>query len=295
MCLISLAIDRHDRFPLVIAANRDERFARVAAPLAWWPADGRMGEPPHPAVLGGRDLESGGTWFALGSNARMALLTNVRDLSRLRASAPSRGSLVPAWIASNESAAGFWAARAAEPHNPFNLLAADFTESDSGHWWWADDRTPSPAALGTGIHGLSNAGLATPWPKVRRLDAAMDAALDSADASTSSIECALFAALGDRSPVADAELPDTGIGLERERLLGPAFIGSFGAPAGNAYGTRCSTLLVVERKAGRCTARLVERSFDVNGRVVGQRGLRRLPWPLRAAHGAVVDEDFNAS
>lgn len=293
MCLISLAIERHDRFPLVIAANRDERFARPAAPLDWWPVE--RGASESAAVLGGRDLESGGTWLALGGPARMAMLTNVRDPSRLRASAPSRGGLVPAWITSTDVAMDFWPAWAALQHNPFNLLAADFTERESGQWWWADDRSASPTLLGAGIHGLSNAGLSTPWPKVRRLDAAMDQALRSASASTASIECALFAALGDRSPVQDVELPDTGIGLQRERLLGPAFICLPGADAGNAYGTRCSTLLVVEREAGRCTARLVERSFDVEGRVVGQRGLKRMPWPMFGITGSVVDEDFSAS
>jgi len=293
MCLISLAIERHDRFPLVIAANRDERFVRPAAPLAWWPVEREASQAA--AVLGGRDLESGGTWLALGGHARMAMLTNVRDPSRLRASAPSRGGLVPAWITSTALAPAFWPAWAALPHNPFNLLAADFTERESGQWWWADDRSESPALLGAGIHGLSNAGLATPWPKVRRLEAAMDQALSSASASTASIERELFAALGDRSPVQDAELPDTGIGLARERLLGPAFICLPGADAGNAYGTRCSTLLVVEREAGRCTARLVERSFDVDGRAVGQRGVKRLPWPIFGITGTVVDEDFSAS
>ena len=292
MCLISLAIDRHVRFPLVIAANRDERFARPAAPLDWWPDGGAT--PQSVSVLGGRDLASGGTWLALGSNARMAMLTNVRDPSRLRALAPSRGSIVPGWIASTHRAAEFWTAWAAMPHNPFNLLAADFTERASGQWWWADDRR-APVALGTGIHGLSNAGLATPWPKVRRLDAAMAQALNTSDASPASIECALFAALADRSAVADADLPDTGIGLARERMLGTAFISLPGADAASAYGTRCSTVLIVEREAGRCTARLVERSFDVAGSVTRQRAIQCMPWPLIGATSPVVDEDFNSS
>lgn len=155
-------------------------------------------------------------------------------------------------------------------------------------------RTTSPVARTGGIHGLSNAGLATPWPKVRRLDAAMAQALNTADASTASIERALFAALGDRSAVPDAELPDTGIGLARERLLGPAFIGVPGADVASAYGTRCCTVLVVERQGGRCTARVVERSFDVDGHVTRQRGVQRMPWPRCAATSPVVEEDFSA-
>ncbi len=294
MCLISLAIEQHERFPLVIAANRDERFARPAAPLAWWPA-GPAAEPV-PALLGGRDLEGGGTWMALGGRARMAMLTNVRDPARLRASAPSRGGLVPAWVGSTESAPAFWPRWAGQPHNPFNLLAADFTGCDSGRWWWADDRSAGPVPLGAGIHGLSNAGLGTPWPKVRRLDASMDHALRAPGASTASIERALWAALGDRSPVPDAELPDTGIGLERERWLAPAFIGGPGAATDGtpAYGTRCSTLLIVAREAGVCTARLVERSFGPDGRIVGQRGLAGLPWPMSGRPAPVADEAISA-
>ncbi len=295
MCLISLAIDRHDRFPLVIAANRDERFARPAAPLAWW-TDGPAAAP-HAALLGGRDLAGGGTWMALGGQARMAMVTNVRDPARLRASAPSRGGLVPAWVGANASATDFWPRWAGLPHNPFNLLAADFSSSHSGSWWWADDRSASPVPLGAGIHGLSNAGLGTPWPKVRRLDAAVDQSLRAPGACSASIERTLFAALGDRAPVPDAELPDTGIGLERERWLGPAFIGGPGVAANvaDAYGTRCSTLLIVAREAGRCTARLVERSFGVDGRIVGQRGLTDLPWPMLGnAAPPVDDEAFSA-
>jgi uncharacterized protein with NRDE domain len=36
MFLIGLALDAHPRFSLVVAANRDEFFARPAYPLGWW-------------------------------------------------------------------------------------------------------------------------------------------------------------------------------------------------------------------------------------------------------------------
>ena len=122
----------------------------------------------------------------------------------------------------------------------------------------------------------------------------MDCALNTIDVSTTSIEQALLVALADRSTVPDAELPDTGIGLALERVLGPAFISLPDADAAGAYGTRCSTVLVVERERGRCTAHLVERSFDAAGRATRQRGVR-MPWPLFGVASDVVDEDFNAS
>ena len=94
MCLIALALEQHPRYALVIAANRDEFLHRPAAALDWWqPA------PAAEPVLGGRDLQAGGTWMGLSAAGRIALLTNVRDPSRQRATAPSRGAIVPAWLA----------------------------------------------------------------------------------------------------------------------------------------------------------------------------------------------------
>ena len=79
MCLIGLALDAHPRFPLVVAANRDEFFARPAAPVDWW----RTGENA-PWLLGGRDLAAGGTWLGLSASGRIGMLTNVRDPARHR-------------------------------------------------------------------------------------------------------------------------------------------------------------------------------------------------------------------
>ena len=92
MCLVALAIDHSRRFPLVIAANRDEFFQRPSARLAWWTP-----ESGGPAILSGRDLESGGTWMGLTAEGRLALVTNVRNPSRNDKSAPSqRPSIEPA-------------------------------------------------------------------------------------------------------------------------------------------------------------------------------------------------------
>ena len=90
MCLVALALDKSRRFPLVIASNRDEYFKRPTARLAWW--------TPHaaaPAILGGRDLEAGGTWLGLTAQGRLGLLTNVRGGLPTDPQAPSRGRIVP--------------------------------------------------------------------------------------------------------------------------------------------------------------------------------------------------------
>ena len=266
MCLIGLAIGQHPRFELVVAANRDEFLQRPAAAVDWWQAtaDGAL-------LLGGRDLHAGGTWMALNARGRVGMLTNVRDLSRRRADAPSRGAIVPAWLASAAGAADFWPDVAAQGHNPFNLLCG---ELDTGLWWWADDRATTPAPLGPGLYGLSNAALDTPWPKVRRLKGAMNAALASA-ASNAALEAALFAALADHAPVPDEALPRTGVGLERERGLAPAFIRMPYAQ----YGTRCSTLLIVERQASGRAIHFIERQFAIDGAALSQRRAH-FAWPL---------------
>jgi uncharacterized protein with NRDE domain len=266
LCLIGLALDVHPRFALVVAANRDEYFARPAAGLDWWRADG-----DGPWLLGGRDLSAGGTWMGLSAHGRLAMLTNVRDPQRHRADAPSRGALVPAWLGSNLPTETLWPDLVARACNPVNLLAGDLVR---GQWWWGDDRAARPRALAPGVHGLSNATLGAPWPKVQRLERAMIDTLSTTDDAQALTAC-LFAALADRWQPADAELPDTGVGLVRERMLAPAFIGS---PDGR-YGTRCSTVLVGERVAGQWQLQVAERTFDAAGRATQQRTVRLDGWP----------------
>jgi uncharacterized protein with NRDE domain len=283
MCLIALALDQHPRFPLVIAANRDEFLDRPAAALDWW----RPASEAAP-LLGGRDLHAGGTWMGLSAPGRVAMLTNVRDPARQQATAPSRGAVVPAWLAAPTSTADFWRDTAARGHNPFNLLAGDLVR---GQWWSADDRAGAPQRLEAGLYGLSNAALDTPWPKVQRLKAATAAAMAAAS-SASELEALLFAALAERHTAPDAALPDTGVGLERERWLAPAFIRTPDA----RYGTRCSTLLIVERQGSALSARMVERQFDAAGSAHAQRGVRLADWPLLSASPPPVQaEPLNAS
>ena len=259
MCLAAFALNAHPRFPLVIAANRDEFFARAAAPMAWW-AD-------RPEILAGRDLSAGGTWFGLTRAGRLALLTNVREPGRQNADAPSRGALVVDWLNSGDNASTF-TQQLAGGYNGFNLVTADLLRGD---WHWISNRAPAPLALGAGIHTLSNAALDTPWPKTVGLRAAMaDALEDAADADD--LTQRLLTALADPTPAPDATLPDTGVGLERERLLSPRFIRMPDA----GYGTRCATVLV--REAHGATT-LIERSVTAEGRWLAPVRHRLAGWP----------------
>ncbi|MGZ5118287.1 MAG: NRDE family protein, partial [Burkholderiales bacterium] len=104
-----------------------------------------------------------------------------------------------------------------------------------------------------GVHGLSNRLLDEPWPKVQRGVAVLTGLLESSEADLTE---ALLALLRDRTAAPDHLLPSTGIALERERALSPAFI------AGDTYGTRASTVLLVNKDGD---VLFCERTFGPHG------------------------------
>jgi uncharacterized protein with NRDE domain len=247
MCLVVVALAAHPRYALVVAANRDEFHARAALPAHW-------GEhPPYTGLLAGRDLVAGGTWMGVRRDGRWALVTNVRDGRRDDPEAPSRGALVPGVLNTASTPANALAALGpmAAACNGFNLLAGD-----AGGATWTSNRASETRTLTHGIHGLSNARLDTPWPKLARTKDAV-----AAWAAGGGDDLApLFAALADRSRAPDEALPATGVPLEWERLLSAPFIVS------EDYGTRCSTVLTITRNG---SARFFERSFDARGNAAG--------------------------
>ena len=276
MCLVALAIGQSERFPWVLASNRDEYFDRDAAPLAWW-------QPPGAAapILAGRDLSAGGTWLGLNAQGRLALVTNVREPGRFVPASPSRGDLVPQWLQPGADRVDS-AAWLAVPRNGFNLLAADLTR-DAGvnaaqaGAQWLSNRAGPPQALRAGVHGLSNAALGTPWPKTRRLVQAVQARVPAAE-EMETLTQALWAALADRTLAADAELPATGVPLDRERQLSAIFIRMPAADAGGRdYGTRCSTVVVAERWADHVVVHVRERRFDASGAISGETAVQFTP------------------
>jgi uncharacterized protein with NRDE domain len=237
MCLIAIAWQAHPDFPLVVAANRDEWRDRPAAPARWW--------DDHPQLVAGRDLQAGGTWMGVTRGRRFAAVTNFRDPSDRRSTALSRGTLVADFLLGRESPAAFLAglAERAALYNGFNLLV-----SDGNSLLYFGSREGEVRAVEPGVHALSNHLLDEPWPKVQRARAALARSLGDGDEP-------LFAMLSDATPAPDDQLPDTGVGLERERMLSPILI------TGADYGTRASTVL----RAGRSAARLEERTRDAAG------------------------------
>ncbi len=239
MCLILIAVDVHPRFRLVAAANRDEFYARPTAPAAFW--------KDRPGLLAGRDLKAGGTWLGITRTGRFAAVTNYRDPASFREKAPSRGRLVTGFLTGDESPQACIDALApsAGRYNGFNLILGEGRDV-----FWYSNRGGTGRRLAPGIYGLSNRLLDTPWPKVRRAKKMFREALSAGGDMDPE---ALFRVLADRTRPPDRDLPDTGMGIEWERILSPVFISS------PTYGTRSSTLLFIDRK-DRVT--FLERTFN---------------------------------
>ena len=274
MCLVALALAQSRRFPLVIAANRDEFFDRPAARLAWW-------TPPcgEAAILSGRDLDSGGTWMGLTAHGRLGVITNIRESAPTDPEAPSRGHIITDWLRAKGQHDRFWMRTALSGYKGFNLIAADFA---SGQCFWASNRGALPQRLEPGLYGISNAALDTPWPKVRALKSRLHSALNSAHA-VDDLATRLFAALADRNAPADADLPSTGVPLELERALASAFVHT----ADGRYGTRCSTVLITEAIGRHQLTHVIERSFAPDGSSTLQRSAQLRGWPPQNFDGSI--------
>jgi uncharacterized protein with NRDE domain len=225
MCVGVVAWRAHPRWPLLVAANRDEFHARPTAPLARW--SGNQG------LLAGRDLTAGGTWLGVSDTGRFAFVTN----HRVDGPAPqrgSRGSLVTDWLSGTRP-------DQIDTLNPFNFIMIDQID---GATFLGNVPAPVERRLDAGIHGLSNGPVDEPWPKTERLDAAVRSFLAQASGDPS----ALFGALRDES------LPD---GAPAD---GPAFPAIF--VRNPHYGTRSSTVVAVDA-AG--VGWIEERRFDSEG------------------------------
>ncbi len=236
MCLILIAYRPEEQVPLLVLANRDEFYARPTAAASPW--------QEAPDLIGGRDLVSGGSWFA-ARGTRWASVTNIREGLRYSHSHRSRGWLVRDYLLSEASPGEFLeviAEQSAE-YAGFNLLLGLDDEI-----WYGNNRGLMAQRLAPGIYGLSNHVLDTPWPKVVRAKQALVDLLAMAHPSADH----LFAILADTTQAPDCALPNTGIPIEWERALSAAFI------TRENYGTRCTTLLQ-RHDSGRHL--LIERRF----------------------------------
>lgn len=242
MCLIAFAWKVHPDHPLIVAANRDEFHERPADSVHWWPG--------MPGILAGRDRRAGGTWMGVHRRGRFAAVTNLRT-SDAPDGTRSRGTLVTDFLAGDEppQACAERVFHTRHQWSPFNLLVGD-----GQSLWYAGSHSDGPMAISPGVHCLSNHLLNTPWPKVARSCERLQKAIQ-----TDGLESSLFEMLADTLPAPDETLPDTGVGLETERILSPPFIIT------PRYGTRCSTVLMTGPRT-----RMIERRFNPAGQSAGQ-------------------------
>jgi len=236
VCLLFHCREASPEYPFVLLANRDEFYRRPTRAASFW--------TDAPSVLAGRDLERGGTWLGVTRNGRWAALTNFREPSTT-AFTRSRGEIVRDYLTGGHTARQYAAALqdVASEFDGFNLLFGDPDES-----LWLSNRGGDLRSLGPGIFGLSNHLLETPWPKVTQGKRALHSQLEGRP-----VKDRLFEPLADTTVYDDADLPDTGVSPELERVLSSAFI------SGAEYGTRSSTLIMIDRYR---RVYFEERSYD---------------------------------
>ncbi len=248
MCLLLLAHRVHPAYPLVVAGNRDEFHARPTQDADWW--------DDNAEILGGRDLEAGGSWLATRLNGRFAAVTNYRDRERPAGSKTSRGALISDFLLSDADPIDWLDSIDADAYGGFNLLVAD-----DERMGYLSNRGGGCRELEPGIYGVANATLDTPWPKVLRTRAAFEAAL-----SKETVEAReLLTILSDRGLAEPEELSAGDLPLEDTRRLSSPFV------LAGEFGTRSSTVLL-KQSDGRML--FTEERFDDAGVKTGQSEFR---------------------
>ena len=225
MCLIVFANNVHPKYKLIFAANRDEFYNRPSEQAEFW--------SEYPDLLAGKDLQAGGTWLGITKQGRFAAITNYRDLKNLKPNAPSRGNLTLDFLISDISPQEYYTKLkpTINEYNGFNLLPGTVDEL-----FYFSNMTDGLMKIESGIHGISNAVLNTPWPKVEKGKQQLQRLLQQDEIHAWEV----IDILKNSNPAKDQDLPDTGVGPELERMLSPIFIKS------EKYGTRCSTVVMID-------------------------------------------------
>lgn len=234
MCLI--VFDWQPGQRLLLAANRDEYYARPTAAMHIW--------PQHPDIVAGQDLQQGGSWLGVTRQGRIAMLTNVRLAGKTPADALSRGALVRDYLLSSRTAADYLRSIELDRYGPFNLICGSLQQL----YYLSNAGQSEPQPIYAGIHAVSNAQLNSPWPK---------AELAKQQLAHFNGEELPLALLNRRQPFADELLPDTGVDPTLEKQLSAQHIH---IPA--VYGTRCATALELTPQQ----IKIAEQSFDSKAR-----------------------------
>jgi uncharacterized protein with NRDE domain len=240
MCLIVFANNVLEDYKLIFAANRDEFYNRPSEQAEFW--------KEYPDLLAGKDLQAGGTWMGITKQGRFAAITNFRDLKNHRNDAPSRGNLTLDFLVNDIHPEDYYNSLKSELENfnGFNLILGTVDEL-----YYFSNKTENLNKLEPGIYGISNALLDTSWPKVDKSKRQLQHLIEQKNIHPWEI----LNLLDDTSLARDEDLPDTGVGIELERILSPIFIKS------ENYGTRSSTIFTVDNHNN---ARFVEKTYFAN-------------------------------
>jgi uncharacterized protein with NRDE domain len=244
MCLILVAFRTVDEYPLLIAGNRDEFHARPTQKADWWPDDDN--------VLGGRDLQAGGTWLAVHRNGRFAAVTNYRDADPSKRGKRSRGHLVSEYLQGKLTPGEYLQTLKGEDFTGFNLLV-----SDGQTLAYQSNRSETSGELAPGVYGLSNATLDTPWEKVERSKNELQRLIDAGAVN----ETSLLRILADKQKGPVDEVKSGRLPFATAHAITAPFI------VLPEYGTRCSTVVLADQN-GRWS--FLERRFAADGSKSGE-------------------------
>jgi uncharacterized protein with NRDE domain len=168
VCTLAVYFQTNTDLPLIVAANRDELYARAASPPRLL-ADA-------PWVIGGHDAVAGGTWLGVNAHGLVAGILNRRSNQAPDPTRRSRGQLcldvlrqpaVAAAVAGIQGDSGTL-------YNPFNLLLAS---PDAACVVGNISGTMRPTPLAAGLHLLTNLELNDPeCPRIAKSTAMFEAA-----------------------------------------------------------------------------------------------------------------------
>lgn len=249
MCLILFAFNKHPKYKLILAANRDEYFNRPTLIANYW--------EENREILGGRDIQSKGTWLGINKNGKFIAITNYRDPKIEKKQALSRGDLSKRFLSNDQNIPSYLSdvSNNAENYNGFNLLLSDDGFDTMYHY---SNISKTTFKISDGIHGLSNHRLDSSWPKVNTGKENLKSTIESASININD----LVEMLKDGNAAADELLPDTGISYDLEKKLSPVFISMKG------YGTRCSTVILVDTENN---VSFLEVSYNENKQVISEK------------------------
>lgn len=252
MCLAFIALGAHPKHPLMIVTNRDEAYERPREPAHFW--------PEHPEMFAGRDLRRGGAWCGVTRTGKVALVTFVRERPHKSQPIRSCGELVVRFLTGDRDPLEYLAevAAAESQYHGFNLILGS-----SDALFHLSNRSSGPTRLLPGIHGVSNALLNTPWPKVTRGKEALARLMDE-QAPSLDAACELML---DRTRASCGMLPSTGYPAEHEHSLSSLFVV---APE-IGEGTLATTVI---RYNDDRTIDVVERSFGNDAEPTGEVSTR---------------------